>query len=316
MQLLLIEPPAIEPVPRLFAPWLSVAVNRKGVLDVDTVKGCTYGMAARPEGGCYGLCYANKLASLYGYDFSQAVSRRPAMQDRDAILGAVLQHPAPWFRIGTMGDPCHDWPLTAEVCKWLGNYKIPVIITKHWRPIPDDLLPDFRGVDTVFNTSVSAFDTEAQRNYRLAQHERLKTAGIVSALRIVSAQFGDTPWGKERRIIQERLFALTGAHIDNPLRIPATDPRVVNGDILVERHPDLGGGSTVSIANPTVYLGHCNACPDQCGVNMTKAKTKAHKAVPMQTLLFQQKVEFEHVQQVIGSGYENDVAKLAVRDGI
>jgi len=55
---------------------LAAAVNRKGVLDIDTVKGCSLGMAAHPNGGCYGLCYAYKMAKAYGFNFNESVSRR------------------------------------------------------------------------------------------------------------------------------------------------------------------------------------------------------------------------------------------------
>jgi hypothetical protein len=39
---------------RLYRPFLTATENRKGVLDVDTVKGCQMGMHAYPRGGCYG----------------------------------------------------------------------------------------------------------------------------------------------------------------------------------------------------------------------------------------------------------------------
>jgi len=35
-----------------YLPYLSASINRKGVLDIDTVKGCKLGMANYPKGGC------------------------------------------------------------------------------------------------------------------------------------------------------------------------------------------------------------------------------------------------------------------------
>jgi hypothetical protein len=58
-----------------YKPVLSAHVNRKGVLDIDTVKGCSLGMGSYPGGGCYGVCYANKVATLYGFNFNKSVSR-------------------------------------------------------------------------------------------------------------------------------------------------------------------------------------------------------------------------------------------------
>ena len=59
--------------------------NGKGVLDVDTVKGCSCGMASYPSGGCYGECYANKAARRYGIDFS-------TVWRRDITLGELYEH--------------------------------------------------------------------------------------------------------------------------------------------------------------------------------------------------------------------------------
>jgi len=36
-------------------------VARMKAFDLDTVKGCEIGMTEHPNGGCYGVCYANKL---------------------------------------------------------------------------------------------------------------------------------------------------------------------------------------------------------------------------------------------------------------
>jgi hypothetical protein len=117
-----------------FLPVISANINRKGVLDVDTVKGCERGMASY-ERGCYGLCYAAKMATLYGFDFARAVSRRivepeqvelfPGVYGPRAVARIVKNHRAAHFRIGTMGDPSHDWELTADVVAWLRRWKVP-----------------------------------------------------------------------------------------------------------------------------------------------------------------------------------------------
>ena len=60
---------------RRYSNVLTADVNDKGVLDVDVVKGCTAGMNARPGSGCYGACYAAKIAKYRGIDFSVSVTR-------------------------------------------------------------------------------------------------------------------------------------------------------------------------------------------------------------------------------------------------
>ena len=258
---------------------LTASINRKGVMDIDTVKGCTMGMKKYPDGGCYGLCYAYKIAKLYRYDFTKSVSR--LISDKDIrqlqlfnglcldsskiVFNTVKRHKMSWFRIGVMGDPCHDWPLTVDLCEWLHGFRIPVIVTKHWIKIHDDLLPKLRMAKVVFNTSISPLDSDEEIKHRLQQFNRLKAAGIRSVLRIVSCKFGNTATGTSLNEIQKELFC-NSPIIDNPLRIPKTDKRVINGDILVKKHKDLGGGSTISIFNPKTYIGTCDKCPDQCGV--------------------------------------------------
>lgn len=293
---------------------LTVSENRKGVLDVDTVKGCTSGMTAYPNGGCYGLCYANSTASRYGFDFPISVSRTPLESEKKIIEKNVRNHPATWFRIGNMGDPCHDWDNTVSVCEWLHTIKTPVVVSKHWRAMSDEHLARFAACGTVLNTSISPLDTDQERRHRLRQWERIRDGGIRSILRIVSCRFGDTENGKRLATIQAELFAIAGPLvIDNPLRIPATDPRVLSGDIVVKRHVNLGGGAWVSIENNNTYIGTCEACPDQCGALPPIIK----KEKIMEASLYPETpYSFAHVETVLGSEYQDAIAKLAIEDKI
>lgn len=258
-----------------YLPNISANINNKGVLDIDSVKGCAFGMAKYPDGGCYGLCYAAKIAKLYKYDFTTSISRGFDTSQlcfdgfdvygKKEVFKMVKNHNLKWFRIGTMGDPCHDWQLTLKICKWLYQLKTPVIITKHWLKIPETMLNLFKKYGVVFNTSISPLDTEIERKHRLYQFNRIKKAGIGSVLRIVSCKFGNTQQGKQLKEIQEELFAHQ-PNLDNPLRISNTDMRVVCGDILIKKIKDLTSKAFISIMNDKTYIGHCGNCPDQCGV--------------------------------------------------
>lgn len=180
--------------PRLYKPVLTVAVNRKGVIDVDTTKGCTFGMRAYPDGGCYGECYAAKTAALYGIDFTQSVSRQFCDREhRDAVVKQMLPMPATWYRIGTFGDPSHDWTHTIAVLRPLRwTNKTPVVITKHWETLTDKQVDDLRWLKAVVNTSVSGLDTEKEICHRVRQRDRLATAGMRSVLRVVTCAFGSS----------------------------------------------------------------------------------------------------------------------------
>ena len=313
-----------------YNPNLSASLNRKGVLDVDTVKGCEFGMGKYPDGGCYGLCYACKTARVYGYNFNKSVIREISNGERSKIEKVVKRHSAPWFRIGTMGDPSYNWDHTLDVCEWLGKFKVPVVVTKHWASLKYNHTVSLKNCNAVVNTSVSPLDTKEEVEYRVNTFKWLKEIGVNSVLRVVSVRFGDTEKGKELKRIQEKIFKNTPI-IDNPLRIPTTDKRVLSGDIIAQRHKGIGGGSTVSISNQGSYIGPCKTCPDQCGVNFKKLwiggyKMKRDKtelfpceysvANSKQLDLFHDIIEFEYVKSVIGSGYEEAVAKLAIEDKV
>jgi hypothetical protein len=184
--------------PGHYRPVLTVTENRKGVLDVDTVKGCTLGMMAYPRGGCYGECYAQKNAALYGFDFSASVTRKIFKSKRASILISVKEHPASWYRIGTAGDPCHDWDNTISVCEELRyTRKTPVIVTKHWLPLTDEHIFRLKALSTVVNTSTSGQDSDDEIRYRVGQMTRLRSFGVKSVCRVVTCNYGTSEWARE-----------------------------------------------------------------------------------------------------------------------
>ena len=296
---------------RGYLPILTAIENRKGVLDVDTVKGCTLGMQSYPDGGCYGECYALKTARCYGIDFSISITRRLAEATRADVFFTVKSHPSAWYRIGTAGDPCHDWGNTIDVCEYLRpSGKIPVIITKHWILFTEDQIRRLKVLGAVINTSTSGMDTDAEINHRVSQIERLDGAGIKSVCRVVTCDYGDTQWAMRCKEKQDYLLSLSSV-IDNPLRASKSNPHVLKGDIKLSRQDEsIGGGRYVSLHNPNIYLGHCGGCPDQCGADHAKKESIMHLG------LFNQNVEYEYVKTIIGSGYESQIAQLALDDGI
>lgn len=294
--------------PRKYGGVLTVVENGKGCLDVDTVKGCARGMAAYPDGGCYGECYAAKAAARYGIDFATSVSRRiHGREHRGTLIRMMNGFPVSWYRVGTAGDPCHDWSGTLSSLRALRHAeKTPVIVTKHWLSMADAEVASLRDLGAVVHTSISALDTEAELAHRLRQRSRLRDAGVRSVARVVTCDFRSA----EMREKQDYLLSLAPV-IDNPLRATKSHPLVSRGEIrLTRRNGSIGGGKLVSLHRPFVFIGQCADCPDQCGVQPRGNDTMTQKQ------LFTRKVEFQHVKSVIGSGYEEAVAKLALEDGI
>ena len=205
---------------RDYGPRLALTINRKGVLDLDTVKGCTMGCLARPGGGCYGLCYAWKLANAFGIDFSKSVTRKATTKELRKILAGILSAKELFVRIGTMGDPSHSWPWTIKVSEEISGPKPVVIITKHWIELTSSQMEKLGLAGVVLNTSISPLDTEQERTYRLEQYNRYKSYGK-SILRIVSCDFNrSNQTGAELSDIHETLFN-NDRVLDNPLRLTA-----------------------------------------------------------------------------------------------
>ena len=302
---------------RTYQPFLTVELNRKGVLDVDTVKGCALGMAAHPNGGCYGECYAKRVAEMRGIDFSVSVSRKLHTQWHKATLSKIMgESGLSWYRVGTFGDPSHDWHNTVSVLVALRPMGMtPVVVTKAWIAPTDEELRGLFYAGAVINVSVSGMDTDDEREHRQEQLARFRAAGLTALPRVVTCQYGNTKWGRD---CSEKQRALTssGPFIDNPLRISKSNLRLLSGDIIATRRADsVGGGKLVSIRDRSTHLGRCSSCPDQCGIK-GGVMARKKKIVENQGKLWDERVEYVYVESVIGSGYEERVSKLALEDGI
>jgi len=305
---------------REYKPYLTAAENKKGVMDVDSVKGCFYGVERYPGGGCYNECYAYKTAIARGFDFKKAVSRIPNPETLDTVVKAVKGHGLSWYRVGVSGDPSHNWENTVNICELLKTTgKIPVIVTKHWIRATPTQLTRLKRVGAVINTSTSPLDTNGEIYERLLQAEIVKGFGIKSVLRVVTCDFTDSEFGKKKRGLQKQLLHMPYFIIDNPLRASMKNEMVLRGDIRISKvYGGIVGNKSVSLHARRVFLGNCKHCADQCGVSPSHAiKLNMERSkMPKQKPLFKEKIDFIGVDSVIGSGYENDVAELAILDGV
>lgn len=251
-----------------FGESLTLAKNSRGCYILDTVKGCS--VANSRVGGCYGECYAANIAKRYRLDFGAPVLRR--IQDgkhRTSLIRKMQKAPTKFIRIGEMGDPSEDWAHTLSIAPLVREAgKACVIITKHWKPVPEELLPLLAGI--YVNTSTSALDSDGERAYRLAQYERLKP-WCNSVLRVVSCKFNrETEEGRARNQIQVEL--LSRGAIDTVFRPGPGNEFLTRGAILVEPRKFLGTKMLASVNDESVHFGRCGDCPDLCGLNPPKPR--------------------------------------------
>jgi hypothetical protein len=259
---------------------ITLAKNARGCYILDTIKGCSVCRKDKPK-GCYDNCYAKNIADRYGFDFS-AVTPRRFIEDtgqlymfgfsnskhENDVVKKIRAIDMPFVRIGEMGDPSENWEHTINICESISRAGKPiVIITKHWNPIPDNLLTTLERLNVCINTSVSALDSEEELEHRLTEYGRLKNV-CKSVLRVVSCEFnkGHTD-GLDKHIIQEELFKM-GKCIDTVFRPSNNNPLVEKGIIKVRKVKFLKSQVLASVANENTYFGDCKNCPDMCGVNL------------------------------------------------
>ncbi len=247
---------------------ISLYKNNRGVWDIDTVKGCKYGMRQNSK-GCYSSCYAYLIATRYGYDFSDSQLRYFESEKHiDKIVKKIKSIDMDFVRIGVTGDPSECWEHTIGICEKLKpSCKKIVIITKHWEKIPKKLYRRIEKLDIIINTSISALDG-AFIEHKLNEYNKLKSI-CKSVLRIVSCRFNTkNSKGEMYNHIQSYLFANNDV-LDTVLRISKNHILVRSGIIELETCNFLSNKTTASIKNKTTYLGYCDNCTEMCGVNMT-----------------------------------------------
>lgn len=258
---------------------ITLIKNNRGCYIIDTIKGCG-GVNDENPRGCYGDCYANNIASRYGFDFKNSVKRDFRRNNdqlflfgfkdqthENEIIEYIKNIDMPFVRIGEMGDPSQDWEHTLNICEIISQSKKKiVIITKHWESIPDSFLSKLKNLDITINTSVSALDDTIDIDYRVEQYNRLKPY-CNSILRIVSCDFNDkNDIGFEKKLIQENLFKNKNT-IDTIFRPSKNNLLVKSGIINIENIKFLKSNIIASRYNKNTYFGNCKSCKDMCGIN-------------------------------------------------
>ena len=265
---------------KTYKKYITLNKNSRGCYILDTIKGCCTCLQNNLM-GCYGECYACKIAKRYRFDFSKSIIRDFKYDDKqlffcgfkdlthtNKIVNQIRKADMPFIRIGEMGDPSENWEHTIGICKEIYNYgKKIVIVTKHWKKIPDKLLKDIERMGLCINTSISALDNDEQIDDRLNEFHRLKNV-CNSVLRIVSCDFNkQNEQGLHLAIIQEELFK-NSKNIDTIFRPSVKNELVLKKIIKVERVKFLNSYCYASVFNKNTYLGYCNKCPDKCGIEI------------------------------------------------
>jgi hypothetical protein len=240
--------------------------NSRGVYCIDSIMGCPSGMAQ--DGGCYGDCYAARTAKRYGIDFATAVLRGFENEGhKEQILSQISRIKMPFIRLGASGDPSENWEHTMKILRVLSRANTElVIITRHWNQLTNLQLQQMEKMNLCVNTSVSALDSDTDRQHAVAQFNRVAPY-VKSVLRIVSCDFNTSnETGRKMAEIQKRLFEYSPT-IDTVFRPSKSNHLVTSGIVNAKPHFFNGKKQLASKANVKTYMGKCGTCQEMCGVN-------------------------------------------------
>lgn len=262
---------------RTYSNIISLTKNSRGVYSLDPSLGCKSGLEESVN-GCFNDCYANRIAKIYGYDFSKTVFRDfTDIQHLNRIKNQIKKVSLPFIRMGTMGDPSENWEHTVKICELVqteNQFKLfdekpkeIVIITKHWNALNQNQLDRLQKLNVCINTSISALDKEDKIEYLLNQFDILKKY-CRSILRVVTFDFNkENQEGLKLSIIQDQIIK-DRSFIDTVFRASKRNPMVLNGIINIHKTKFLGKNALVSKMNKKTYFGNCKNCIEMCGVKM------------------------------------------------
>jgi hypothetical protein len=238
---------------------IELSRNLRGVWELDPFKGCE-NSSLNNGMGCYGICYAARIAKAKGYDFTQVVQRE-FISDRHFLEIVNKLRKIPFVRLGVMCDPSYNWEHTLEVVERIKPYqKNIVIVTKHLKPLNDGQLNRLKGL--IINTSICALDSEDERQNRLFWYNELKKH-CKSVLRVNTADFNDP----NLKSIQEDLLKNDNV-IDNILRIPKEHKLVKEGIVNVKKCSFLKTEVYASKHDENIFFSYCDNCLDLCGAEL------------------------------------------------
>jgi hypothetical protein len=235
---------------------IELSKNSRGCWDLDPFKGCV-NTKLNNGNGCYGICYAVKIAKSKGYNFSDVI-KRYFISDKHFFEIVQKLKKIPFVRLGVMCDPSFDWEHTLNIVDKIKPYqKNIIIVTKHIKRLNDEQIKRCNGL--IINTSICALDNIKDRKKRLYEYNRLKKY-CKSVLRVNTANYKEHYLEK----IQAELLNNDDV-IDTVLRFPKNHILVKKGIINIKRYKFLDSFVYASKHKDDIFFGYCYNCKDLCG---------------------------------------------------
>lgn len=105
---------------------IELVKNFRGVYDLDPFKGCV-NSKINNNTGCYGICYAARIAKSKGYNFGDVVKRYFIDDKHFKKIVKQLKN-IPFVRLGVMCDPSFDWEHTLNIVDKIKPYQKNIVI--------------------------------------------------------------------------------------------------------------------------------------------------------------------------------------------
>jgi hypothetical protein len=173
---------------------------------------------------CYGSCFAARDSYRLGVDFGVRVMNT---LDEPLFRADLAQLPPRqrYLRNGWHSDPSWRWELATKIASVIHDTgKHTVFVTKMFRAIPPEVLPDLLADRAELRISVSALDTDAQLRNRLAAAVAYRDAGGLAIPVVVTTRYREPALNAKQDAIVRFLREHDVPGAENSLRFDSTAP--------------------------------------------------------------------------------------------
>ncbi|ATE55823.1 hypothetical protein [Actinosynnema pretiosum] len=169
---------------------------------------------------CYGSCFAARAAFGAGFDFGVRVRNH---LDADVLRADLAALPAGqrFLRNGWNSDASWDWRGARELADLVRESgRCTVFVTKHFHPVPPDVLAGLVAAGAELRVSVSALDTPGQLRQRLGGLLAYRDAGGVAVPVVMSSRYADGRLGRRQDALVDWIAGHDLPGAENSLRFP------------------------------------------------------------------------------------------------
>lgn len=195
-----------------------IRAGRRGGLPFDSLIGDVVTGCLPASTACYGSCFAAFGAFRAGFDFGRRVPNR---LDEELLRADIAALPAEqaYLRCGWNSDPSWDWPMIARLGEIVSESgRMLILITKVFRPLPEQSRDRMIAAGVELRVSISAFDAPRQLERRIETMTAYRDAGGIAVPLVMTTRFAEPALNVRQDAIVARVVQLDLPGAENSLR--------------------------------------------------------------------------------------------------